>query len=268
MKKNLLIMATFLMIATASWAQSESKKFTVNGVTFTMIKVEGGTFWMGGTRDQMISSEGTFDPRLEKPIHSVTLSDYYIGMIEVTQRLWKAVFPGNPSTFIGDDKPVESVSWEDVQEFLRELNSLTGQNFRLPTEAEWEYAARGGKKSLGYMFSGSNKLDEVGWYNGNTPFSQTLWERIYPTQISVDKKANELGIYGMSGNVSEWCQDWQAKYPNSPQTNPAVLTQGYFNERVIRGGNTRSYHDDCRICVREYANPSYRKSTIGFRLAL
>lgn len=145
-----------------------SVRFTVNGVSFEMVRVEGGTFRMGATSEQGSDAEGD-----EKPVHSVTLSGYNIGKTEVTQELWQAVMGSNPSEFKGDDLPVENVSWDDCQEFIRKLNSMTGQNFRLPTEAEWEFACRGGNNSRGYKYSGSNNLGSVAWYDGNSGYKLT-----------------------------------------------------------------------------------------------
>ena len=192
---------------------------TVKGVTFNMIKVEGGTFTMGATPEMT-------DPKdNEKPTHQVTLSSYYIGETEVTQALWQAVMGSNPSQFAGDNLPVERVTWEYCQAFIAKLNSLTGKNFRLPTEAEWEYAARGGNKSNGTQYSGSSNIDEVAWYSDNSS-SMT-----HPVKT---KKANELGIYDMSGNVWEWCQDWRGSYSSESLNNPTGPESGI--ERVRRGG--------------------------------
>ena len=167
--------------------------FEANGVSFTMIPVEGGTFTRGAT------SEMTEPSDWEKPTHQVTLSSYYIGETEVTQALWKAVMGSNPSWFKGDDLPVEKVSWDDCQTFISKLNALTGKNFRLPTEAEWEFAARGGNQSRHTQFSGSSRIDDVAWYDGNSG------DKTHPVKT---KQPNELGIYDMTGNVWEWCQDW------------------------------------------------------------
>ena len=166
-----------------------SGRFTVNGVSFEMVRVEGGTFRMGATSEQEAD-----DWDREKPVHSVTLSSYYIGKTEVTQALWKAVMGSNPSYFKSDNQPVENVSWNDCHEFIRKLNALTGQNFRLPTEAEWEFACRGGNNSRGYKYSGSNNLGSVAWYDGNSG------NKTHPVGT---KAPNELGIYDMSGNVWE-----------------------------------------------------------------
>ena len=231
-----------------------NQSFTVNGVTFTMIAVEGGTFQMGATSEQGIDADDD-----EKPVHSITLSDYYIGETEVTQELWEAVMGSNPSYFKGNMKPVEIVSWNDCQTFIKKLNQFTGKNFRLPTEAEWEYAARGGNKSKGYKYSGSNTINDVAWYEDNSGDK---------THDVKTKQANELGIYDMSGNVWEWCQDWYGSnyYSNSPSTNPTGPTSG--SPRVLRGGSW--YYDArcCRVSHRYGSNPDGRGSNFGFRLIL
>lgn len=223
---------------------------TVDDVTFKMIRVEGGSFLMG-------SNDG-YDR--EKPIHQVTLNSYCIGQTEVTQELWKAVMGSNPSEFVGEKRPVESVSWEKCQTFISKLNELTGKSFRLPTEAEWEFAARGGNKSKGYTYSGSNTVDEVAWYYSNSDNT---------THDVATKDANELGIYDMSGNVYEWCQDWENPkyYSMSPEKNPLGPSSGSF--RVCRGGSW--YGDDatvCRVAYRCSGPPAQADSSIGLRLAL
>ena len=231
---------------------SNAQTFTVKGVTFKMIRVQGGTFRMGCTSEQ--GSDCDSD---ENPAHSVTLSGYYIGETEVTQELWQAVMGNNPSRFKGSNKPVERVSWEDCHEFITRLNSLTGYNFRLPTEAEWEYAARGGRKSQGYKYSGSNTLGNVAWYYGSDG------SKTHPVKT---KNANELGIYDMSGNVWEWCQDWRGSYSGSPQFNPKGPSSGSY--RVRRGGGWCFSASDCQVSFRAYYTPGDRNDFIGFRLAL
>ena len=213
-----------------AFANGAKKTYTVNGVSFTMIDVEGGTFTMGATREQ-----GSDTDNDEKPVHKVTLSNYSIGETEVTQELWRAVMGSNPSSFTGNLQcPVECVSWNDCQTFIKKLNQLTGENFRLPTEAEWEYAARGGKQSKGYKYSGSNTLGDVAWYDSNSSNK---------THAVKTKQPNELGIYDMSGNVWEWCSDWYGSYSSSAQTNPAGPSSG--SSRVLRGG---SWFNDARLC--------------------
>lgn len=224
-----------------------AKTFTVNGVNFTMVPVEGGTFQMG-------SNDGRDD---EKPIHNVTLSSYYIGQTEVTQALWKAVMGSNPSDSKGDNLPVEMVSWNDSQSFITKLNQLTGEHFRLPTEAEWEFAAKGGRQSRGFEYSGNTNIDYVAWYKDNSG------SKTHPVAT---KSPNELGIYDMTGNVGEWCQDWYGGYSISAQTNPTGPTSGSI--RVIRGGDWYCDAGYCRSAQRDNCNPVGRWSHFGLRLAL
>ena len=234
-------------------SEPSKQTFNVNGVEFKMIKVEGGTFSMGATSEQEYDAFSC-----EKPVHSVTLSDYYIGETEVTQELWEAVMGSNPSYFEGDNqRPVENVSWNDCQKFIKKLNRLTGKEFRLPTEAEWEYAARGGKYSRGYKYSGSNNADEVAWYDSNSG------SKTHPVKT---KKANELGLYDMSGNVWEWCNDWWGCYQSNSQTNPTGPSEG--ESRVLRGGGWCYFDMGVRVSRRDYLTPGYRHIIIGLRLAL
>jgi len=237
--------------ASPSSTGGASRTFTVGGVSFTMIKVEGGTFQMGAT------SEIENPDDYQKPVHQVTLSTYYIGETEVTQELWQAVMGSNPSMFKGNRRPVEMVSWADCQEFISRLNQKTGQHFRLPTEAEWEFAARGGTKSCHTQYSGSSNLDDVAWYEDNS--SST-------THDVKTKLPNELGIYDMSGNVDEWCQDWSDRYSSSAQTNPTGPTSGSL--RVHRGGDWNYPAGYSAVSDRGYAYPSTRNGLYGFRLAL
>lgn len=224
--------------------------FHVSGVTFEMVCVEGGTFTMGATSEQ---GEDAYDN--EKPTHQVTLSSYYIGKTEVTQALWKAVMGNNPLNFKGDNLPVECVTWDDCQTFIRKLNQMTGGNFRLPTEAEWEYAARGGNKSKGYKYSGSDKIGNVAWYFNNSNLI---------THPVATKDPNELGIYDMSGNVWEWCSDWYGDYSSSSQTNPEGPSKG--SNRVLRGGSWYNFALYCRVSNRYYSTPDYRDNYFGLRL--
>lgn len=232
---------------TVSSSTSNSETITVNGVSFNMIRVEGGTFQMG--------SETGYDS--EKPVHQVTLSCFSIGQTEVTQELWRAVMGSNPSHFKGSKRPVEQVNWNDCQTFITKLNRLTGKTFRLPTEAEWEYAAHGGNKSKDYEYSGSNEIDDVAWYGDNSGGT---------THDVATKSPNELGIYDMSGNVWEWCQDWYGKYSSGSQTKPTGPTSG--SNRVKRGGSWGSSATICRVAYRYYNTPTSTYSYYGFRLAL
>ena len=234
----------------------ENKTFTVNGVKFSMVAVEGGTFAMGATRDQ-----GSNPGYNEKPVHLVTLSDYYVGQTEVTQELWVAVMGSNPSNFKGNlTRPVEMVTWDQCQQFITQLNQITGMNFRMLTEAEWEFAARGGNKSLGCMYSGSNTLDDVAWYSSNAASTTHPVASLAP---------NELGIYDMSGNVYEYCQDKSsgtANYPSEPQVNPTGPETG--NNIIIRGGSIDYVNDYCRNARRWNDLTDAKWKDQGLRLAL
>ena len=225
----------------------------MDGISIDMVRVQAGTFTMGATAEM----ENPYDN--EKPTHRVTLTnDYYIGKYEVTQALWQTVMDNNPSMFFnGDNLPVEQVSWDECQEFISKLNRITGKTFRLPTEAEWEYAARGGNKSRGYQYSGSKKLSNVSWYKGNSG------SKIHAVGT---KQPNELGIYDMSGNISEWCQDWYAKYNSSSQVNPTGANSGSY--RVVRGGSWGHDARYCRSSFRIYFTPDYRYINLGLRLVL
>ena len=234
----------------------------VGDVEFVMVHVEGGTFTMGATSEQ-----GSDALSWEEPAHQVALSSYYIGQTEVTQALWTAVMGETVSQIatrngwstygVGDNYPMYYVSWDDCQEFVRKLNQLTGKNFRLPTEAEWEYAARGGSKSRGYKYSGSNTLGSVAWYADNSG------KAAHPVGT---KSSNELGLYDMSGNVWEWCQDWYGDYSSSPQTNPKGSNSGLY--RVIRGGSWGFNARYCRVSYRDINTPSFRGDSLGLRLVL
>ncbi|MDR1021760.1 MAG: formylglycine-generating enzyme family protein [Prevotellaceae bacterium] len=217
-----------------------------------MVLVEGGTFQMGCTGEQGRDCDDD-----ERPAHSVTLSNFYIGRYEVTQAQWKALMGRNPSRFKGDNLPVESVSWDDVQKFIGYLNAATGQQYRLPTEAEWEYAARGGSKSKGYKYSGSNSPKDVAWFDEDWFDGET-----HPVGA---KRPNELGIYDMSGNVDEWCSDRYGAYPASAQNNPAGASAD--SRRVFRGGSWNSNAGICRVAFRVSNSPGDSYSYLGFRLA-
>ncbi len=232
----------------------EKEPITVGDVTFNMVKVTGGTFMMGGTEEQ---GDDVMD--YEKPVHEVTLSDYYIAETEVTQALWQAVMGSNPSYHKGDvNYPVEYVSWQDCQVFVNTLNHMTGYRFRLLTEAEWEYAARGGKRSRGYKYAGSDDLNAVAWYKDNSGSA---------THTVATKEPNELGIYDMSGNVWEWCQDYLAEYTSEPQTNPTGPAEGEY--LVHRGGGRNDNPKYCRVSVRSsFRAKSYKMWNLGLRLAM
>ena len=278
---------------------ANTQTFTVNGVSFTMVRVEGGTFTMGATSEQ--GSDAYSD---EKPAHKVTVLSFSIGQTEVTQELWRAVMGSNPSefapkradasrcnydSFVADAKrlndkkpgtvripsreewdvamvttsgsmkrPVENVSWDDCQTFIKKLNQLTGKNFRLPTEAEWEFAARGGNKSRGYKYSGSNNIDDVAWYEKNS-YDKGKNSPDYGTHPVAGKRANELGIYDMSGNVWEWCQDKWYYYDGSSSSG---------SNRVDRGGGWDDLAGDCRVSNRNLDSPANRGNPLGLRLAL
>ena len=260
------------MLMVISWevrAQEKNYTETVNGVTFEMVYVEGGIFMMGA-----LENEGKGDLYSAQPAHQVKLSDYYIGKYEVTQGLWKAVMGNNPSVYQrGDNYPVDRVSWEDAREFCDKLSRLTGRKYALPTEAQWEYAARGGVESEGYVYSGSNVISDVSWC-GN------LNSGTYPVG---SKQPNELGIYDMSGNVREWCRDWYGAYPaadsvvytycsnlgifcaSNLQTDPTGPVTG--TERVIRGG---CWFDGaarcCSVSFRYAFVPDMRSDVHGFRV--
>ena len=239
--------------AEAQRRATSNQTIRVGDVEFEMVYVAGGTFMMGATSEQ--GSDAYED---ERPVHSVTLSSFHIGKYEVTQGLWREVMGSNPSlNKAGDDYPVEKVSWEDCQKFVRKLNARTGLNFRLPTEAEWEYAARGGRKSRGYKYSGSNSLGNVAWYEANSGGE---------THPVGRKSPNELGLYDMSGNVWEWCQDRYGSYGSSSQTDPAGPSGG--SDRVLRGGCFNGFAMSCRVSYRFNYGPGYRNDLYGLRLVL
>ena len=244
----------------------DEETFTVNGVSFTMKLIEGGTFQMGAQKTN--PSGQNYDNEAkdeESPVHSVTLSSYYMGETEVTQALWKAVMGTEPlyeggwenRYGRGSEYPAYRVSWNDIQDFIRKLNQKTGKNFRLPTEAEWEYAARGGKKNNGNKYAGSNTIDRVAWYKDNSGNK---------THAVKTKSSNELGLYDMSGNVCEWCQDWYGSdyYRESPSMNPQGPSSGFF--RVHRGGSW--VNNACRVSIRGIYDPGGKIYRIGFRLCL
>jgi formylglycine-generating enzyme required for sulfatase activity len=225
-----------------------------------MVLVEGGTFMMGSDdpEDSWFGAEA-------RPAHRVQVSDFHIGKYPVTQALWSLVMKGeNPSYFRGKRKPVDQVSWEDiVEQFLPRFRELTGQPYRLPTEAEWEYAARGGRHQEGFAYSGSHELATVGWFGENS----------HRGTMPVGVKApNALGLYDMSGNVWEWCQDWfdegyyQACYEQGLVIDPAGAAEG--SNRMDCGGSWDLRAQDCRVALRGLSSPGYRYRNLGFRLSL
>ena len=226
---------------------------TVNGVSFTMVLVDGGQFVMGATDEQQDVAG-----RNEYPAHEVTLWSYYIGQTEVTQELWEAVMGENPSGFTGDPKrPVENVNLFDCAKFVDLLTELTGKTFRMPTEAEWEFAARGGNMSRHYRYAGGDVAGIVAWCETNAGGM---------THAVALKAPNELGLYDMSGNVCEWCQDWYTLYDAAPQTNPVGPESGTDN--VYRGGSWLSHDAECRVSSRYNLNPHEKSLDLGLRIVM
>ncbi|MDE5877440.1 MAG: formylglycine-generating enzyme family protein [Muribaculaceae bacterium] len=215
-----------------------------------MVIVNGGTFTMGFDANEA-------EHAYEAPKHEVTLHDYKIGKYEVTQDLWEAVMGDNPSIFKGPDLPVENVSWNDVRQFIKKLNKLTGKHYRLPTEAEWEFAARGGNKSKGYAYIGGDEIDTTAWHSGNSDKC---------THAVGSLTSNELGIFDMAGNVSEWTQDWFGHYSDKAQTNPKGPKSSDIG-KIFRGGNCAILFNYNKPACRFVSNPNFKSSTIGFRLA-
>ena len=243
---------------TVDASAGDSETFTVGNVTFKMVKVKGGEYTMGFTEAD--APYGRFSvPENEKNAHKVTVSDYELGETEVTAALWNAVMGSVP--YLNDidepQKPVGNVSWYNCQVFIRKLNALTGRTFRLPTEAEWEYAARGGSKAHGYGFSGSNDMNAVMWYVDNADMK---------SKNVKGKRANELGLYDMSGNVWEWCFDRADNYTPEAQTDPVGALEG--SSRILRGGSCASRWDACRVTNRSFMPAKNIKGTFGFRLAI
>lgn len=249
-----------MLPALAQNQPNDVRTFTVKGVSFKMVYVNGGTFSMGATKEQGIDS---WDD--EKPAHKVTVDGFYMAETEVTQGLWKAVMGAEPVRYggwtenygAGNDYPAYRVSYNDVMIFIEKLNSMSKNKFRLPTEAEWEYAARGGDRSKGYRYSGSNNLDDVAWYSVNSD------DKTHPVK---GKKPNELGLYDMSGNVWEWCSDFYGPYSDYDQTNPKGPDVG--TDHVGRGGSWYNNRRDCRVTYRHYGTPKDWANILGFRLVL
>ena len=235
---------------------------TAFGMALSMVYVEGGTFMMGGTEEQ--GNEVTSG---ELPVHEVTLSDFYIGKYEVTQAQWAAVMGTTLSEIlneigyqpfgVGDDFPMYDITWTEAYIFCERMTKRTGKTYRLPTEAEWEYAARGGQKADKTKYAGSDNLDEVAWYRSN---SDTL------THPVGQKKPNGLGLYDMSGNVGEWCGDLYDDYPSEPQTNPTGPVSVRARERVVRGGYWQSEGNMARVSSRGKYDVGYKGFARGFRV--
>jgi formylglycine-generating enzyme required for sulfatase activity len=255
MKKIIILLSLSLGLSLAVFSQAQSVISSPTPapkpIEPEMVYIPGGTFTMGCTDEQ---GNDCYDR--EKPAHKVTVTGYYIGKYEVTQAQWKSVMGGNPSFFKGDNLPVEQVSWDDIQTFIRKLNASTGKRYRLPTEAEWEYAARGGAGSRGYKYSGSNTPGDVAWYNKNSG------DKTHPVG---SKSPNESGLYDMTGNVYEWCSDWYGDYGSASQTDPQDASTN--SDRVIRGGSWSYLAWFCRVSLRDYGSPNDRHYSIGFRLA-
>ena len=239
-----------------------------SNLNFEMILVKGGTFLMGCGIDQGRNCEED-----EKPVHQVTLNDFYLAKSEVTQKLWLDIMGINPSNFATcDNCPVENVSWLDVQEFLKKLNQMTGKTYCLPSEAQWEYAARGGVLAgsttlpsavTANRYAGSDNIDEVSWYFKG---KEGMEDKNGKTHQTGQKKPNELGFYDMSGNVWEWCNDWYGGYTSKKEINPQGSSIGSY--KVFRGGSWNNTADFCRVFFRHYLKPNSRYYNLGFRLAL
>ena len=249
----------FLPIKEKGKRLTPSPNAIIGNLINNMVYVEGGLFTMGSATNkgfwEKMADEADSD---ERPAHQVTLSSFSIGRYEVTQEEWEAVMGENPSKFKGKKKcPVENVSWDDCQVFIKKLNMMTGKNFRLPTEAEWEFAARGGINSKGYKYAGGDDIDVIAWYAGNSG------DTTHPVGL---KSPNELGLYDMSGNVYEWCEDWYGPYSSSAQKDPKGPSSG--SNRVFRGGSLCHYARYCRVAFRFSHTPGYRNNGLGFRLAL
>ena len=288
MKRIILWLGVFLLVPFSVFAQDTlpaPTSYRVNKVSFNMIRVEKGGFWMGA--QHMDTAEFNYDRASlldELPVHHVAIhDDFYLGQTEVTQKLWKAVMGYNPSYFNGCgnpdyysnhdpdyginlQRPVEYVLFQDCEAFIAQLNQLTGKTFRLPTEAEWEFAARGGNKSQGFgLYAGSDNLSEVAWYYLNIP-SNTMGTEGFGSQTVGTKAPNELDLYDMTGNVYELCQDWLGDYPTEPQVNPTGAESGTYH--VARGGAWSLYSKYMQLTYRWQQRPDNRGNSVGFRLAM
>ncbi|MBR1712097.1 MAG: SUMF1/EgtB/PvdO family nonheme iron enzyme [Alloprevotella sp.] len=263
MKKYILSALLLVAGAAMSGLGAQTTTYTVKGVSFKMVAVPAGTFMMGASKAEdpeayATSKEG---PTREAPVHQVTLSAYSIGQTTVTQELWQAVMGTNPAKFKGAGRPVENVSWNECQTFVKRLSSLTGKKFRLPTEAEWEYAARGADKSNGTHYAGSDDIEAVAWYFDNCEDTSR------PRPVA-QKQPNELGLYDMSGNLWEWCSDWYGDYTTAALTNPTGAAFSSNSNKVMRGGSWRNPYRSCRVTTREICTPDIKANHIGLRLVL
>ncbi|MDR2591696.1 MAG: formylglycine-generating enzyme family protein [Chitinispirillales bacterium] len=247
--QDMMIAAQYVARDLVGGGAPQSKR---GNVEIEMVFVQGGTFMMGCSGRNAGNCE-----KDEKPAHKVTLGDFQIGKYEVTQKQWSQVMGSNPSHFKGDNLPVGKVSWYDVQEFIEKLNALTGKKYRLPTEAEWEFAARGGVKSTGFAFAGGNNAGDVAWYKSNSGGK---------CHAVGSRGSNELGIYDMSGNVWEWVNDWSANYNSADSKDPSGPATG--NNRVLRGGSWPYDASYCRVSYRNGSAPGNRGADVGFRLAI
>ena len=231
-----------------------NRTFKINNAEFKMIKVLGGTFTMGCENPE----EGVQNPEIFAPEHQVTLSTYYIAETEATQGLWMALMDeANPSVFVGFYNPVDNVSWLDCQQFITKLNDKTGEKFSLPTEAQWEFAARGGSQSKGFTYAGSNNIRDVAWFMDNSSGV---------THVVKSKTPNELGIYDMCGNVIEWCLDGNNKYTSESQIDPVAPLNG--GNYIMRGGSWKEEAWTCLPYIRWVGFQSNKNYSTGFRLAL
>ena len=250
------------------------KVFDIKDVPVRMILVEGGTFRMGAAPEQTQSGMKVLDD--EYPVHNVTLSTFYLAEFEITSGLWDAVMSGKEYTGYGDEDKPETGSWEDFDNFIAELNRQTGYNFRMPTEAEWEYAARGGRYSKGYVYPGSNYHDEVAWNyrnSGDSHLSEVEWNwwtmrgNNCRRHVAGQLKPNELGLYDMGGNVDEWCSDLYGPYSRLDQTNPTGAEPGSTTYHVSRGGSYAHFSNESR-CSHRRGNPPSEEVYWGGRLAM
>ena len=280
-KKGIIIAIATLLIIVAGWfllskyvnfsgpKESELvtvaenyRTITVGDCSFNMVYVEGGTFTMGATPEQGDDFDGD-----ERPLHQVTLSSYMIGETEVTQQLWTTVMGEGPLPYDGDQHPMKSVSYDDCIIFVKQLNEMTGLHFHLPTEAQWEFAARGGNKTQGYRFSGSDNIDDVGWYANNS-WNMGKGHPDFGNHRVGSKQPNELGLYDMSGNVWEWCADYFGRYTDEAKTDPTGPDNPMASYRVNRGGSWDYIATSSRSSNRRNRTPDFRNFNLGLRLAL